>query len=314
MSANVIDWLLEKNEPAVRYFTLVDLLDHKKNDREASTALSQIPRRGFAARLLKNQRKDGSWFSRSDLYLPKYNATNWRMIVLSDLGMDKRDERIRRGCEAFFDEWFKPDDKENVLRGGGELCISGNLARTLARCGYADDQRVKKLFDWIVEHQKEDGGWHCFPSNTGTLDCWEGLAAYAALPRQKWTRRIKRSAERGAEFYLERRLFREGSRRYAPWFRFHYPNHYYYDVLVGLDTITSIGYGGDKRLREATKILKSKRRADGRWNMDAVHPDLGPGASYHIRRKVEPLVLERAGAPSKLITLRALRVLNRIDE
>ncbi len=42
--------------------------------------------------------------------------------------------------------------------------------------------------------------------------------------------------DKGAEFYLERKLFKERP-KYAPWFRFHYPNHYFYDILVGLDVI-----------------------------------------------------------------------------
>ncbi|MDG7000803.1 MAG: hypothetical protein JRN15_17050, partial [Nitrososphaerota archaeon] len=97
---------------------------------------------------------------------------------------------------------------------------------------------------------KEDGGWHCFQSEKGTLDCWEALAAFAILPRQKWNKGIKRSVERGTEFYLEHRLYREG-RRYEPWFRFHYPTHYYYDILVGLDIVTSLGRADDKRLTPA---------------------------------------------------------------
>jgi hypothetical protein len=100
--------------------------------------------------------------------------------------------------------------------------------------GYVEDYRVQKLFNRLVEYQKEKGGWHCRPSKVGTLDGWEALAANAALPKQKRTRDINRSIERGAEFYLERKLFEEGSRKYLPCFRFRYPYHYFYDVLMGL--------------------------------------------------------------------------------
>jgi hypothetical protein len=171
------------------------------------------------------------------------------------------------------------------------------------------------LFDWLVSSQKEDGGWHCFPSDKGTLDCWEGLAAYAALQPTRWTRSIKRSAERGAEFYLERRLFEEGKARYQPWFRFHYPVHYYYDLLVGLDVVTSLGYGKkDRRLCRAVKVLKEKRRANGTWNLDAVHPDLGRGANYGpFKKPPKRFALEAEGKPSKWVTLIALRILKRIE-
>ena len=172
---------------------------------------------------------------------------------------------------------------------------------------------MRKLFDRLVEDQKEDGGWHCFESSKGTLDCWEALAVFAALPKSKQTRKIKNSIERGAEFYLHRRLF-DGGQKYLPWFRFHYPNHYYYDVLVGLDVITRLGYGGDRRLRAALEILKQKRLEDGTWILDRVHPDLGVGAQYSLRKKVRPFALEEAGKPSKWITLTALRVLKRVEE
>ena len=167
----------------------------------------------------------------------------------------------------------------------------------------------------MVEDQKEDGGWHCFDSTRGTLDCWEGLAAFAALTKAKRTRSIKSAIERGAEFYLKRRLFREGP-RYEPWFRFHYPNHYYYDILVGLDVITKLGYGGDKRLSDALKILKEKRQEDGRWLLDRIHPD-PPNYQWgrnNLRQKVIPFGLEEVGKPSKWITLTALRVLKRVED
>jgi hypothetical protein len=99
-----------------------------------------------------------------------------------------------------------------------------------------------------------------------------------------------------------------------PWFRFHYPNHYYYDLLVGLDVITRLGYDDDRRLRAALEILNEKRQADGTWILEKVHPDLGAGAQYSLRKKASPFALEEAGQPSKWITLTALRVLKRVED
>ncbi len=85
-------------------------------------------------------------------------------------------------------------------------------------------------------------------------------------------RSMKSAVERGAEFFLERHLNRQGA-RYAPWYRFHYPVHYYCDLLVGLDFMTALGYSGDRRLGYATSLMRKKRRADGRWNLDAINPE-----------------------------------------
>jgi hypothetical protein len=129
---------------------------------------------------------------------------------------------------------------------------------------------------------------------------------------------MKAAVERGCEFYLARELSKQGA-HYDPWFRFHFPYHYYYDLLVGLDFITSLGYVDDRRLGPSVSHLKKKRRKDGRWNLDAVHPDLENEGKFprwweEHKSRFRPFALERVGQPSKMITLRALTVLKRLRE
>ena len=309
-----LNWLLEEDQPAVRYFALVDLLGRERDDAEVRDARSNIRKKGWASDILRLQKPDGRWESKpkGSLYGPKYTATNWMSLILSDLGLTKENNQVSRTANLFFREWMAPPPRENIFK--DEVCIVGNTARMLTRFGYANDPRVRKLYDRLVEDQKEDGGWHCFKSDAGSLDCWEALAAYAALPESSRTRKIRNSIERGAEFYLERKLFDDGQRKYAPWFRFHYPNHYYYDILVGLDVITRLGYGSDRRLAPALRLLKEKRRSDGTWLMERVHPDLGAGAQYSLRKVPRPFSLEQPGRPSKWITLNALRVMKRVED
>jgi hypothetical protein len=320
-ASGLMDWLLDDEQPSVVYHILKDVLGKKDSDERVRQALAAVPTRGWAAKLLADQHAGGFWESKDDLYRPKYQATIWKLIVLADLGMTAKDERVRKSCELFLDQYHREDggfDTPSSDWRRSEHCLTGNLARTLIMCGYEDHPNVRSALDWLVENQMKDGGWHCFYEKAfgkGTLDCWEGLSAYAALPRQKWTRRLKRSAERGAEFYLDRELSNEGPRRYVPWLRFHYPVHYYYDVLDGLDVITGLGYADDKRLLPALSLLEKKRRPDGRWLLDAVHPDMGLGAGYRMdKSKVRPLALEEAKKPSKWITMCALRVLRRIGD
>jgi len=308
----VSEWLLEEDQPSVRYVALTELQGRRPTSTESKEAKQKIPTRGWASDIMELQGQDGRWQSRpkGSLYGPKYTATNWMALVLSDLGVDRSNTGIKKTAELYFKEWMPDPPAENIFH--DEVCIVGNTARMLTRFGYADDRRVKKLFDRLVEDQKEDGGWHCFKSDHGTLDCWEALAAYAALPKQKRTRSISRSIEKGVEFYLERRLFDDGEPRYAPWFRFHYPLHYYYDILVGLDVITALGYAGDRRLGPALEILDEKMNPDGTWSMERHHPDIGPGANYSLRKRPRSFGLEPEGRPSKWITLRALLVKQRV--
>jgi len=317
----LIDWLLEEDQPSVRYHTLVDLLERKEDDPEVREAYSKIPRIGWARDILRLQKPKGFWELHEPtnvrewlnfLRVPEYVATTWRAIVLSDLGLTSIDPRIRKIADRFFEYKLQLGTMINIFT--EELCYVGNTARLLTRFGYGDDYRVRKLYDWLLEDQREDGGWNCSQGTPGTLDGWEALAAYAALPKSKRSGKIEQSISRGAEFYLERRLFQEG-RKYVPWFRFHYPNHIYYDILVGLDMITKLGFADDPRLEPALKILKDKRRADGTWLLDRLHPDLGPGVRIHLSvKKVRPFALEVPGKPSKWTTLTALRVLKRVED
>ncbi len=317
----LVNWLLEEDQPSVRYHTLVDLLERREDDPEVRDAYSRIPRIGWARDILKLQKPKGFWESHGPtnalewlnfLRVPEYVATTWRAIVLSDMGLTSRDPRIRKIADCFFEYKLKLGTMINIFN--EEVCYVGNTARMMTRFGYGDDYRVKKLYDWLIEDQRDDGGWNCSQGTPGTLDSWEALAAFAAMPKSKRSGRIERSITRGAEFYLERRLFQEG-RKYAPWLRFHYPNHIYYDILVGLDMITKLGFADDPRLRPALKILKDKRRADGTWALDRAHPDLGPGTKINLSvKKVKPLELEVPGKPSKWITLTALRILKRVDD
>ena len=307
-------WLLEEDQPSVRYLALTQLLDKPRDDPEVRAAREAIPRKGWAADILAAQRPGGFWINDESLYRPKYLSTNWMLLILSDLGLTKEEPRTRAACELWI-ERFAKDDGGFSMDGAkaSHLCVVGNTARALVKFGYADHPKVRSALEWLVQHRDKNGGWSCFGSGRN-LDSWEGMSAFAAYPREKWTEGMKRAVEDAAEFYLQRELHKQGS-RYEPWYRFHYPIHYYYDILVGLDFMTSLGYGADPRMRAAVSLLKEKRRADGRWNLDAVHPDLDAKvAKWYTKGLPTPFALEKPGEPSKMVTLRAMLVLKRLGE
>ena len=316
--ASLRTWLTGRHsDPSVRarYWTEVERLP--PTDARPRRAIREIGRTGWAAEILRFQSAEGHWWTPRTapemLYWPKYIVTNWMAIMLADLGMTRADPRIAKTAELLLDRWSR--GKGDLSGRNGEICVTGNAVRTLIRFGYLDDRRVQRSIGWIVKTQKPDGGWHCFPSKRGTLDGWEGLAALAEIPDDDRDASVRRSIERGAEFYLSRALMREGRVRYPPWFRIHYPNHYYYDVLVGLRILTRLGYGDDPRLRPALRWLSRKRNRDGSWSLDAMHPDLDPAfGGYPMDGLVYPVRLEPIQEPSRWATVEALSALARIPE
>ena len=302
----MLDWLLEDDQPSVRYLTLTKLLMKSKNDSEVRSARETIGAKGWASEILARQNPEGWWISKDRLYTPKYLSTNWMLLMLSDLGFTKTDPRFAKACQLWMkrfakkDGGFGPDASK-----ASHLCTAGNTARALVKFGYEDHPRMKSVFEWFVKNQAKLGGWSCFLSGRN-LDSWEPLSAFAVYPKQKWTKSMKLAVERGAEFFLERELHIQ-SDHYEPWYRFHYPVRYYYDLLVGLDFMTSLGYSRDKRPDHAISVVRKKKLGNGKWNLDAVHPDVEGGIAdwlaKHPKQAPVSFSLEKVEEPSKMITL-----------
>ncbi|MCI4362505.1 MAG: hypothetical protein L3J77_04880, partial [Thermoplasmata archaeon] len=312
----VLEWLLEEEQPSVRYLALTQLLDRRPDDPEVRHARSSIPLRGWGVDLLRDLTSGAGGGGTASLYLPKYHARLWPLLVLADLGMTREDARIRSLCEFALQRLQRENGGIGIGDGGSaHLCTTANLTRALIQVGYLDDPRVARALDWLVQSADRKGGWSCYGSGR-LLDSWEPLSTFAAYPRDRWTDGIAEAAALGAEYFLGRELHQQGE-RYAPWYRTHYPVHYYYDLLQGLDALTALGYGRDPRLGFALGWLRDRRLPTGRWNLDAVHPDVdGSIAAWfekHPKRRPTPLVLEAPARPSKIVTLTARRVLARVE-
>ena len=102
LKADPIPWLLEPENPSVRYFTLTDLLECPKDDPQVVIAKRAIPTSRVVAKIFARQNPAGFWESPERPYTPKYKATYWQIMLLSQLGLDREDERGRRACEHIF--------------------------------------------------------------------------------------------------------------------------------------------------------------------------------------------------------------------
>jgi len=310
----VLEWLLEPSEPAMRYLASRDLVRPRPGERTLARLRADVPKRGWAAKILGRQKASTYWATKHTCYGPKFQSTIWQLQVLADLGMTRRDERIANAVDLWFDlhvakdggftPWSRREAEEYArihfrhrdrFMKRGHLCTTGNMVRSLIRLGYLRDERVRAAIDWLADAQYEDGGWDCFGRPEGTLDAWEGMSALAEIPPGLRTKNARSAIARGAEFFLNKRLLHEGE-YFERWWWLRYPWHYNYDVLVGLDFMTALGHGRDPRMKEALDHLVSKRLPDGRWALDSTNGNLA---------------IEPRGEPSKMITFIALRVLER---
>jgi len=102
-----IEWLLEEENPSVRYFALRDLVDRREDDL-LRAAKAAIPNSKVVAKILSKQKPEGYWEEPANPYHPKYKSSYWTIMMLGQLGIDKSDERVRNACEYIFQ--FQSDE------------------------------------------------------------------------------------------------------------------------------------------------------------------------------------------------------------
>ena len=345
MKSDSTGWLLEPENPSVRHFTLLDILDYAEDHPDVVESKKAIPGSKPVSKILSRQRPGGFWESEAEPYDPKYKATYWQLIILSLLGLDKGDERVRRMVNYIWrfqheDGGFCSKDEEGaridyeVVRArmsrrgetpphfekwaSGKIkesemsCLTGNVCASLIRMGYAGDPRVRRALEWLTEVQNPDGGWLCPYWKAHLRDthgCFMGtiapLDAFADYPERLRTPEMKEAIDHGAEFLLIHRLYKADHHGLEvinrSWLKLGFPC-FFYDILRGLDVITRLGYGGDDRIKDALGVILGKQQGDGKWILEST-----PSGRMQVD-------LEPKGKPSKWITLKALKVIKRVEQ
>ena len=344
LKTSPIEWLLEEENPSVRYFTLKDLLNKEENDPELQVAKAAIPTSRLIAGIFSKQKPEGYWEESANPYHPKYKSSYWTIMLLGQLGIDRNDKRVRNACEYIFqfqlDEGgFSSYTQERALEEYGWLrrkgkslpspnewasslvfehqysCLTGNMVAALIRLGYGDDSRVKKALEWLVKIQNEDGGWLCPYWKAHVKDthsCFYGticpLEAFSEVPEDKCTKDMKKTIENSVEFMLMHRLFKADHHGFkiikSDWLRFGFPWSYRYDILRGLLVMTKLGYN----------LTKDKRLNDA---VEVLLQKRCPDGTWILESTPSGRMqtnIEAKGKPSKWITLNALRVLKYLSK
>ena len=89
-------WLLEPDDPGVRYLALRDLLGRPADDPELAAARGAAHAAGPIAAVLDAMAPAGYWVEPGPGYNPKYRSTVWAIILLAQLGASDRAGRAHR--------------------------------------------------------------------------------------------------------------------------------------------------------------------------------------------------------------------------
>jgi len=325
-----VSWLLEPENPGVRYLALRDLLDKPHDDPELVSARQAAHTKGPIAAVLDKMQPEGFWAKPGPGYTMKYRSTDWSLIMLSQLGaLASEDERIRRACAYLL---------ENALALGGQFgvqgtpsstidCLQGNLCWALLELGY-DDARLDLAFEWMARTVTGEGmapktdkeaerryyAYKCGPQfacgpNYGQPCAWGAakvMLAFGKLPDSRRTPVIKNAIQEGVDFFFSTDPVtadwptRLGDKPSRNWWKFGFPVFYVTDLLQVVEALVALGYGSDPRLANTIELIRTKQDEQGKWLLEYDYSGK-TWVDFGIKKQ-----------PNKWVTLRALRVLKRL--
>lgn len=332
-SDQVVEWLLEEdldNTP-VRFLTLRDLLEESPNNKSFIAAREFMMTTGPIPTVLENQQPDGHWDRADSIYYNKYTGTCWSVIMLSQMGADEDDARVRLGCEYILAHGIGEHGgfSMNGRRSGTVHCLQGNLAAALIDLGYGENPRVLDALDWMTRSISGEGfsdskqdGQDCYlrsgisgpdfrcSANNHEPCAWGAVKVALALskvPERNRSGNIEKAITACVDFLTSADpATAEYPHPWAPkpstsWFKFGFPVFYITDLLQILEALAGLGIRNDPRLTNSIDLVLSKRDVDLHWPMEY---------TYNGKTWVK---IEEKGQPSKWVTLRALRMLKNIS-
>lgn len=167
---SVVEWLLEEDNPPVRWLALTRLLHRPETDAEVQKARSRLMDYPVTQAILAHGEQ--FWPDDKGAY-DKYKGKYWQVIFLGQFQADGHDPRIAGGASDLLADrkWVSP-------WGGGGHCLTANMLTAFRRLGYGDHPVVVEETEALAERLLADGG----------IDC-EGMAysplsrCYMALPK-----------------------------------------------------------------------------------------------------------------------------------
>lgn len=299
----LFDWLME-GDPAIRYATLRDFTD--AFEEAVRTARLEITYQGWGADLLEKQDPEGTWAG--GLYGPKWISTHYTLMLLRRLGLDPENAQARKAAQLLLDKGFYEKDggiNHFTSMEDSETCVTG---MELAMFSYfrLEDPRIHLIANHLLAAPLGDGGWNCnaykghthhssFHTTTSVL---EGLMEYVNQYPDR-LQEVQPVMDQGREFLLQHHLFRSdrtGKIVDVRMTRLSFPPRWKHDILKILEIFAQMDAPWDPRCQDAINLLRKKEK-DGKWPVQQKH-------AGRVWFELEP-----TGKPSRINTLRVLRVL-----
>ena len=332
MTTDVIQWLLESDEPWTSYRTLVDLLDRSEDDPEVQAARAEMLAHLQVQALIAEA---ATW----PVYaLQRHNDAShpiYKFSTLSDFGVRANDPGMAAGIEAVLAHQSPEGAFQSLVNipkrfgGTGEdmwtwmLCDAPTLLYALLAFGLGKDERVQRAVDHLVG-LVDDNGWRCVAAPE--LGKFRGpgrkadpcpivnvyaLKALAQASSQGSARGVPElldspATRTGAEMLLwhwehqgERKIFMFGIG--TDFRKLKYP-FVWYDILHVVDVLSRFSFvHADPRFQEMVETITAQADENGRYTASSMYK-AWKGWSFADKKN-----------PSPWLTFLVLRVIKRLS-
>ena len=296
LNQNPLPWLLEDDNPSVRYWTLVDILDCPKIDKEILTTLSTIAALPLVKELFDLQHQDGHWGEdESKAYTAR--GTVGVLMLLFALGVAP-DERTAAGCDSLLRNAQNEDGGISMVktrRSGIAPCTTGEMLPMLVHFNMQKDPRVVSAFSFLVTDMSTEDALDC--GRYFHRDClWGAIAALkglAVLPEEIRSPTSTLVINQLCEELLNADYDFEGEHK--RWLSVKVPQAW--GLMSAIQMLGTHSFGKDPRLQQLLDLMLSLQDEQGHWKCGSV---------------TQNWPLDRRNRPSKWVTLYALRALKAI--
>ncbi|MEW6717402.1 MAG: nitrogen fixation protein NifH [Chloroflexota bacterium] len=219
-----LTWLLEPDNPGVRYLAMRDILKLPGNDADLIASQELAHREGPLAVILEAMNEAGYWVEAGPGHYPKYRGSVWSLITLAQLGASPAlDKRVRQACDYLLEHALTVNGQFTVsgAPSGTADCLQGNLCDAMIDLGI-NDTRLETAFEWMARSVTGEGvapledkqaqlryyAGNCGPvfacgSNNKYPCAWGGvkvMLAFSKLPPERRTPIIQRAIQQGVDF------------------------------------------------------------------------------------------------------------------
>ncbi len=161
---NVIEWLLEEENPSIRYRTMRELQEVPDSDLELQSTRKQITTYRPVKNMLDAMHPEGYWEVISPSTKKSYGkgvdyrqgSTHFILGYLAELGMTREDPKIKKAANRYL-SLQQPDG--DFFRHFS--CLFGMNIRTFILFGFKDDPRLKNTINLMKKSVRHDNGYLC---------------------------------------------------------------------------------------------------------------------------------------------------------